>query len=232
MGMSRLSDTTPARADLNTRRAGWTRREALRTGVAAAAWLAAPASAALSADDTLAPGPLFDGRSLGQWKPIDFGGQGEVRIEDGAMVLERGNDLTGVVWTGLLPGPSYTLSLEAMRLDGVDFFCALTFPVGGSYVSYVVGGWGGSLIGISSLEGFDAAENETSTVRRLEDRRWYRLAVAVTPERLRAALDDEWLIDLALAGRDLDVRVEVEACRPLGIASYRTVAAIRNIRLD
>ena len=96
----------------------------------------------------MAATPLFDGKTLGAWKPVVFGGEGEVSIIDGAIRLERGNDLTGVVWTGKLPGPSFRLQMEARRLDGSDFFCAVTVPVGGSHCTFVVGGWGGTVGGI------------------------------------------------------------------------------------
>jgi hypothetical protein len=223
--------STSTRRVLNTGPGAWTRRDLLRGLAVCGAGLAAGLHPRTAGADALTSGPLFDGRSLGHWRPVEFGGQGEVRIDEGAIVLERGNDLTAIVWTGNLPPPSYTLSLEAMRIDGSDFFCGLTFPVAGSHATFVVGGWGGSLIGISSLEDLDAAENETSQVRPLQDGRWYRVTVEVTPALLRASLDEERLVDLALAGRQVDVRAEMELCRPLGVASYRTRAAIRDIRL-
>jgi hypothetical protein len=40
--------------------------------------------------------PLFDGKSLAGWKATDFGGEGEVRVEGGAIVMEQGNNMTGV----------------------------------------------------------------------------------------------------------------------------------------
>ncbi len=180
----------------------------------------------------IAPRPLFDGRTLGKWKPVNFGGEGEVSVVDGAIRLERGNDLTGVVWTGDLPGPSFRLAMEARRLDGTDFFCTVTVPAGGSYCSFVVGGWGGSVVGFSSLDGLDASENETSRGMRLEDDRWYRVAVDVTPSHIRGLVDDEVVAEAALAGRDVDVRIEMLPCRPIGIASWRTTSDIRNITLD
>lgn len=230
--MDVLPDTTVPGPDLNSVPRLCSRRQLLHLCLGLAAVLpAACRRTRVAAAQPPAAGTLFDGSSLGAWKPVVFGGEGEVRLENGHIVLDRGNDLTGVVWTGAPLPAHYTIEVEAMRVDGTDFFCALTFPVDGRHCTFVVGGWGGSLIGLSNLEGYDASENETSQVRRIVDRRWYRIGVRVSPTSMRAMLDDEVMADVALEGRDIGVRPEMELCRPLGIASYRTVAAIRAIRL-
>ena len=174
---------------------------------------------------------LFDGTTLGQWKPTAFGGEGEVHVEEGAIVLERGNDLTGVTWSGPLERVDYEIGVEARRLAGNDFFCGLTFPVGPAYCSLIVGGWGGAVTGLSSLDGQDASENETTTIRNFEDRRWYAIRARVTADRIQAWIDEAVWVDVKTTGRRIGIRSEVEASRPLGISSWRTTAALRNIRL-
>lgn len=175
--------------------------------------------------------PLFDGVALGAWRPINFGGEGPIAVEDGAIVLGRGDPLTGIVWSAALPlAGDYELALEAMRVDGSDFFCALTFPVGGGFASLIVGGWGGGLVGVSSIDGRDASENETTTVRSFTSSRWYAVRVQVTAARLRAFLDDDPVVDVPVRGRRFSVRPEVELSRPLGVAAYNTRAALRAIR--
>lgn len=178
------------------------------------------------------PVSLFDGKVLGAWKPVAFGGEGAVSVVNGAIRLERGNDLTGVVWTGKVPGPSFRVDMEAMRVDGSDFFCAVTVPVARSYCSFVVGGWGGTVVGFSSLDGLDASENETSRGLPLADGRWYRIGVDVTPDRIQGLVDDTVVAEAKLAGREVDVRIEMLPCRPLGIASWRTTSDIRAITLQ
>src|SRR4051794_39749719 len=75
--------------------------------------------------------PLFDGKSLKNWKSTNFGGEGEVSVEDGAIVMERGSNMTGVTYDGKdFPKTNYELTLEAKRTQGLDFFCTTTFPVG------------------------------------------------------------------------------------------------------
>lgn len=174
---------------------------------------------------------LFDGKSLGQWKITDFGGQGDVYVKDGAIYLEMGNDMTGVHWTGPLVRMSYEITLEAMRVDGSDFFCGLTFPVADKPCSLILGGWGGSICGLSNIDYYDAANNETTRVVSFENGKWYRVRLRVTPDRIQAWLDDEELVNIETTGRKIDIRPEVDLSQPLGIATWCTTGAIRNIHL-
>jgi hypothetical protein len=173
---------------------------------------------------------LFDGKTLSGWKKIDFGGQGDVRAEDGKLILSRGEPMTGAAWTGEHPKIDYEIELEAMRVEGSDFFCGLTFPVRDSSATLILGGWGGELCGISSFDGMDASENETSTARKFEQGNWYRVRLRVTQERIEAWLGDEKLIDADTAGRKIDVRREVLLCKPLGLSTYRTTGAVRGLK--
>ena len=50
----------------------------------------------------------------------------------------------------------YEVTLEGKRVAGDDFFCTTTFPVGESFCSFVVGGWHGTVVGLSSIDGMDA----------------------------------------------------------------------------
>lgn len=194
--------------------------------------LAGPAALLLPRAVVASPRALFDGVSLGLWKSVNFGGEGTVSVVDGAIRLERGNDLTGIVWTGAVPRAPFRIAMEARRVDGSDFFCTVTVPVAGSHCSFVVGGWGGGVVGFSSLDGLDASENETSRGLRLDDRRWYRVAVDVTADRIAGLIDDEIVAEAVLKGREIDVRVEMLPCRPLGVASWRTTSDIRAITLE
>lgn len=193
---------------------------------------AAPVLAMLPRAGTAAPRSLFDGRALGQWAPVNFGGEGTVSVVDAAIRLERGNDLTGIVWKGDLPRVPFRIAMEARRVDGTDFFCTVTVPTLSSHCSFVVGGWGGGVVGFSSLDGLDASENETSRGMRFEDRRWYRVAVEVSPDRIAGMIDGEVVAEASLKGREVDVRVELLPCRPMGVASWRTTSDIRAIALE
>ncbi len=175
---------------------------------------------------------LFDGKTLGEWRPTGFLLPGTVSIDGDAIILGRGDGLTGITWTGEEPFPKtdYEISLEARRLDGIDIFCGLTLPVGETHVSLIVGGWGGTVVGVSNVDSADASENETTTYMTFETDRWYTVRVRVTDDRIRAWIDDESIVDLDTTGRQLDVRPDIALSRPLGIASWNTTAALRNIR--
>ena len=118
---------------------------------------------------------LFDGKSLHGWRETPFTGRGPIRVEKGCIVLGAGNPMTGVNWTGGFPKSNYEVRFEAARLEGSDFFASLTFPVGDSFATWVMGGWGGDIVGISSLDGWDASDNETRSYFNFESGHWYAL---------------------------------------------------------
>ena len=111
---------------------------------------------------------LFDGRKLGKWKAVDYVESGRVYVKDGAIVLEKGVEQTGVKWTGPVIKSNYEIELEAMRVEGDDFFCGLTFPVKQDFCSLIVGGWRGKVVGLSCIDTEDAAENETTVLMDFE----------------------------------------------------------------
>lgn len=175
---------------------------------------------------------LFDGKAMGHWRKGDYRGQeAEVRIDDGSIVMERGNDMTGITWGGPITRMNYEICFEARRLDGSDFFCGFTFPVGENPCTLVLGGWGGSLVGLSCLDYEDAANNETGLSMNFEDKRWYNVRLRVTKSAIEVWIDGEQVIDVEITNRRIGIRFEVEPSRPLGVATWRTTGAIRDIRL-
>ena len=97
--------------------------------------------------------------------------------------------------------------------------------------SLILGGWGGGVCGISSLDGDDAARNDTSSVHDFVKGQWYHIRLRVSTDEIEAWLDKEQIIDAHTKGKKISVRGEVEASQPLGLASYQTTAAIKNIRI-
>ena len=175
---------------------------------------------------------LFDGKTLNNWKTAEFGGHGEPEVRDGAIILPVGSPMTGVTWTGpALPKLDYEVAYECQRLDGSDFFGTLTFPVRESFASLVIGGWGGGLCGISSLNGDDAANNSTTTFKNFENKRWYSIRLRVTHNRFEAWLEDEQIVNVDTGGKIISTRSEVDLNKPFGFSSYQCTAAIRNIRI-
>lgn len=173
--------------------------------------------------------PLFDGRSLDGWKKAAIPRTGEVGVRDGTLVLGKGA-MTGIAWTRDFPKSGYEIRFEAARLEGNDFFAGITFPVGDTFCSWINGGWGGDVVGLSNVDGYDASENETSINRDFAQGRWYEFRLEVTAARIRAWINGSIVIDLDITGRLIALRFDdIDLCKPLGFASYGTVAALRKI---
>jgi hypothetical protein len=174
---------------------------------------------------------LFNGVSLDNWKEIEFEGQGEVSVRDSAIIIGRGKEITGVKWTGDFPKTNYEVHLKAKRIEGSDFFCGMTFPVKESFVTLVLGGWGGGLIGLSCIDGYDAANNPTGQLFHFASGWWYSIRLKVTDKKIEAWVEDEKIVDFTINNSELSLRWEVETSVPFGITTYRTTGAIKNIRV-
>lgn len=176
--------------------------------------------------------PLFNGKDLDGWKATEFGGEGEVSFEKGHVVIGQGVDLSGITSQRKdLPKTNYEIEFEAQRFNGSDFFVGLTFPVMDSHCSLICGGWGGGVTGLSSIDGMDAVENETTGHFNFENGQWYKIRLKVTPEKIEAWLDGKSLVDVEFTGQRIDVRFEMDLCKPLSFASYQSTAYIRNARI-
>jgi len=188
-----------------------------------------PAPAAPVKDDGRS---LFDGKSLGPWKSVEFGGEGAVTIENGSIKIAEGATLSGIQWTGEAPPrTNYEFSLEAMKVDGTDFFCGIVFPVGKDTCSFVAGGWGGGVTGLSSVDNMNASENETASDLNYVKNRWYTIRLRVTPAKIEVWLDTKQVVNLELTNRQISVHPAVESAMPLGLTNYQTSSLFRNIRL-
>lgn len=174
---------------------------------------------------------LFDGKTLDGWEITDFGGQGDVEVKDETIVLEIGSEMTGVTWKRDFPRVNYEVSLEAKRINGNDFFCGVVFPVEKKSCSLVLGGWGGSVVGLSSIDGQYAVENETTQIMGFDSDKWYRVRLRVTPDNISVWIDDKQVVDLKTAGHEISVHPSVEIMQPFGLSCFSTKAAMRNIRV-
>lgn len=172
---------------------------------------------------------LFDGETLANWEITNFGPQGEIYVEDGEIVMGMGDGLTGITYKNSFPKVNYEVSLEARRIMGIDFFCGLTFPVKDDFCSFIVGGWAGSVVGLSSIDGLDASENETTKIMGFKKDAWYQIKVRVTNEKIETWINDEKIVDMSYVGRKIGVRPEIELSCPLGIATWSTTGAVRSI---
>ncbi|HEY3856605.1 MAG TPA: DUF1080 domain-containing protein [Verrucomicrobiae bacterium] len=177
--------------------------------------------------------PLFDGKTLTNWKITDFAGHGEVTVDDGQLKIAMGAEMSGITWTnGPLPRTKYEISLYAKKVDGSDFFCGLTFPVADSACSLILGGWGGGIVGLSSLDDADASENETTRSMSFDKDHWYHIVLRVTPDKILVTLDDKKLIDESIVGKKVSLRPgAIYLSEPFGIATYETTSALKDFKL-
>lgn len=175
---------------------------------------------------------LFDGKTLDGWEITNFGPQGPVSVSGGEIILGMGDGCTGITWKRAFPRADYEVSLDAKRVSGNDFFCGLTFPAGKNPCTLIVGGWGGATVGLSSIDGKDAAENETTTIRNFDKNRWYHIRLVVTGEYIKSWIDSVKVVDFKIGSKKLSIRPEVQLSRPFGITTWNTTAAIKNIHLE
>ncbi len=179
------------------------------------------------------PRKLFNGKDLAGWKVIDkfvFEKHGKVAVKNGEIILPKGNPGTGISYQKELPRIDYEISLDAKRTEGGDFFCGLTFPVEKSYCTLILGGWGGGVTGLSNVDGLAAIENESTDFVEFKKDQWYHVRLRVTQKGIDAWVDKEHIVNVPLTDRKFDIWWEQEPVRPLGIASWYTGAALRDIQ--
>jgi hypothetical protein len=169
----------------------------------------------------------------GDWVAAAFGGEGETVWEGGTLRIIRGVDLTGMRWEGALPESPYEIRLEARKMLGDDFFCGLTVPVRGEEgcVTLIVGGWGGATVGISSIDGMDASqENGTTSYHKFEKEQWYGIRMVIRENHLEAWIDAEQVVSVDTTGREIGLREGmIELVSPLGVAGYQTDVEMRGL---
>ena len=66
---------------------------------------------------------LFDGKSLKGWKKADFFNAGEVKVDEGKIIISAGRSMSGITSSQVdLPTTNYELTYEAMRTRGTGLF--------------------------------------------------------------------------------------------------------------
>lgn len=154
----------------------------------------------------------------------------------GVLVLNAGGPFTAVRYEGPrgIPVNDYEISWDAMRVEGSDFFSALTFPVGSleTCASLVNGGWGGRTTGVSSIDHLFANENETTRGIEYVQGRWYRFTLQVNTQCIRLLIDGQETFAVNIQDRPISMHPsEIQKCTPLGFSTFQTTGAIRNLRI-
>jgi hypothetical protein len=183
--------------------------------------------------------PLFDSESLAGWSVPVYGGDGNVDVQNGNIVIGRGEMMTGIHCEKELPKVNYEIRYEARRTGGYDFFAACTFPVKETFCTFVNGGWSGAVTGLSNVDGYDASENNTSKHYDYRDKVWYRFRIRVTDDMIQVWItpqdkEGNWeteksAIELDLEDRKLSIRYEMDKYKPFGFCTWASEGQLRNI---
>ncbi len=173
---------------------------------------------------------------LAHWHPTAMPDGGKTWIQANDLIVLPGKPMNGVRFDGWLeeklPLTDYAVSFEARRQEGQDFFAAMTFPVRSveSCATLVLGGWGGALVGISSIDDQDASENSTRSEQHFTNGQWYRVRLEVTNDELKGWIDDRLVVNTSIKGRKISLRPgDIEQCAPFGFATYATTGQVRGL---
>ncbi len=174
---------------------------------------------------------LIIGKSLEGWEKTNFGGDGDVVVNgEGELVFDIGQPLTGVTYKKDFPKENFEIRWEANRLDGSDFFVGITFPVGDEHCSFICGGWGGGVVGISSIDGNDASENQTTQFKDIKNKHWYKFTAKVDSKTITVTMDGEQILQVPREGKSFSVRGEVRLNRPMGYCVFNSKVAVKNFQ--
>ena len=175
---------------------------------------------------------------LQDWRILEEfdGNAGAQMTENGACRLLPGKPISAIRYEGPweVPDTNYRITFEARRVEGPDFFAALTFPVNShdTCATFVPGGWGGSVTGISSIDHIDASANETTSTYTYSEGEWFTFRIEVRPETLKVWNGEAIIANVPLAGKQIGLRSEIQPCAPFGLATYMTTGEVRNMKIS
>lgn len=182
---------------------------------------------------------LLDFDMVQHWAPAAIEGSGMAQVTNGEITLPAGKPMTAVrfeAWESMkLPVTDYAIEFEAMRVEGQDFFGAVTFPVRSlkTCATLVNGGWGGGLVGISNIDEQSANENATRSEHRFVNGQWYRFRLEVHDEEIKGWLDGRLVINASIKARTISLRAgDIEQCAPFGVATYGTTGKVRGLVVE
>ncbi len=163
------------------------------------------------------------------WNRTNFGGEGDAELSDGVLTLGFGQPMTGINYKKTdFPKDNYEVQWKAKRVSGQDFFACVTLPIGEEFFSFIAGGWGGGLVGISSINDRDASDNDTTKFMSFDNDKWYQFKIRVSPETVQAWIDGEEVILVEREDLRFGLRMEVRASRPVGYCGFQSKVAVKD----
>ncbi len=140
-------------------------------------------------------------------------------------------EVAAIAWEKDFPKSGYEVSLEATRVKGDSIFCGVLFPIRDSRCVLVVGGFGGTAVGLDRPDGAPASRNPTVKQMAFENDRWYQVQLCVTDAKLQAWLQGESVVDMDIAAHTFSTAEVWRNVAPFGLCAWATTGAVRNIRL-
>ncbi len=181
---------------------------------------------------------LLDPRFHTYWEKANIPEEGNFSIQNKELTLMPGLPMSGCKFTAWgtlgLPSIHYSIEYEAMRADGDDIFGMCTFPVSShqAHATFVIGGWGGTLTGISSIDFKDASENSTRAEQRFQNGAWHHVRIEVRAEDLRVWVNHKRVVNVSILGRRVSLRPGyIDHCLPFGFATWNTTGKIRHVQI-
>jgi hypothetical protein len=182
---------------------------------------------------------LMEGALVGAWQQAGIPEEGPIAVKDGNLEIGIGAPMTGAKFTAWdqagMPGTGYSIRYETMRVEGRDIFGMCTFPVSSheAHATFVIGGWGGTVTGLSSLDFLDASENATRAEQAFQNGVWYAVRIEVRPEDIRVWINDRPVVNASIKGKKVSLRPgDIDHCLPFGFATWGTKAKVRRVVIE
>ncbi|MFT5495967.1 MAG: hypothetical protein ACI9TH_001364 [Kiritimatiellia bacterium] len=178
--------------------------------------------------------PLFNGKDLEGWHSVrvDEFVHGKATVEDGVIMLHAGQPGSGLrLADPAFPVMNYEVELKAQRIEGFDFFCGLNVPVSNAWITLIVGGWDGDVLGLSNLDGMSAIENAYVQHVPFKQKTWYTIRMRVEPKRITVWLNDQKKIEAKTKGVRIGARDTMRGMKPMGVCSWFTTAGLKDLRV-
>ena len=89
----------------------------------------------------------------------------------------------------------------------------------------------GAVTGISSIDDYDASENDTTDYYSFDNEKWYKIRLRVDGKLIRAWIDDQLIAKVDHTENRISIRIEMELSKPVGLATFQTTGAVKNFKM-